>query len=131
VLVDIDNVSEAAQVWGYVTLVASQTETTDDTRPANVDWPNAFHLPSVKLARMAIDDRLRGNGAGRFTMDWVIAHLLDNVCKHIGCRLFITDAKQDAVGFYEKMGFKLLDTETNRAAAEPVMFIDLLKLPAL
>lgn len=77
---------------------------------------------------MAIDDELRGKGWGRSSIQWVIAHLLDNVCRHIGCRLLITDAKQQSVNFYQKLGFALLDTPENKGAADPIMFIDLLKL---
>lgn len=46
---------------------------------------------------------------------------------HVRCQFLVTDAKQPAVAFYEKMGFTLLDTNDNRERENTVMFIDLLK----
>lgn len=47
--------------------------------------------------------------------------VVENVAPHVGCRFLVTDAKQPAVAFYEKMGFTLLDTDDNRERENPVM----------
>ena len=47
---------------------------------------------------------------------------------HVGCRFLTVDSKQQSIKFYEKRGFRLLDTEHNKQQENPVMFIDLAKL---
>lgn len=111
-----------------MTLVASELEATDPDIPLDVKWPEGFRLPAVKLARMAIDTELQRNGWGRRLCEWAIALVKEHVSRHIGCRLLVTDAKKSAVGFYEKLGFTLLDTEANRSSPYPLMFINLTKL---
>ncbi len=61
-------------------------------------------------------------------MDYVIALIRDRIAENVGCRFVVTDAKGEAVSFYERQGFVLLDSEDNRAAEHPVMFLDLVKL---
>jgi ribosomal protein S18 acetylase RimI-like enzyme len=77
---------------------------------------------------MAIDTELQRSGWGRRLCEWAIALVKEQVSRHIGCRVLVTDAKKSAVGFYEKLGFTLLDTEPNRASPHPLMFINLTKL---
>jgi ribosomal protein S18 acetylase RimI-like enzyme len=85
-------------------------------------WPDDYAQPAVKLARMAVDRQLQGQGVGQHLIRTAIALVQNHVATRIGCRLLVTDAKQGAVGFYERMGFTILDTETNRSSAQPVMF---------
>jgi len=65
VLVDAQHHEVGSRVWGYVTLTASEVVTTAQNRPQGVmQWPEKFTVPSVKLARMAIDKELQGKGRG-------------------------------------------------------------------
>jgi len=128
VVVDREDAECGGRVWGYVSLVASEVQLTEAHAPAVPRWPKGYSHPAVKLARMALDKDLRGQGLGRVLIDWIIALVKDHVACRVGCRLLITDAKKSAVGFYERMGFTMLDTEANRARSEPVMFIVLGKL---
>jgi GNAT superfamily N-acetyltransferase len=128
VLVDANGAAVASRVWGYITLAASEVVTTDQNRPQSATWPDGFHLPSIKLARMAIDVELQRQGWGRTLLDFAIALVNDHVSRHVGCRLLTTDAKADAVSFYEKSGFTMLNTPTNKDRKHPVMFIMLDKL---
>jgi predicted N-acetyltransferase YhbS len=43
--------------------------------------------------------------------------------ERVGCRFLVLNAKRDAVGFYEKYGFKLLPKQEDRK--EPVMFLNI------
>jgi GNAT superfamily N-acetyltransferase len=112
----------AGRLWGYVTLSATEVITVDAYKPA-AEWPEKWHIPAIKLARMAVDEELQGQGVGSYLVDWAIALVNDHVARHIGCRLIVVDAKKNAVGFYEKRGFTLLDTEANKARENPVMFL--------
>jgi ribosomal protein S18 acetylase RimI-like enzyme len=118
----------AEKLLGFITLIASEIDirggyVVDDPAHAN----RYASLPAVKLARLAVDSRFRGCRIGEALVDFSLAVVVGNVTPHIGCRFLVTDAKQPAVAFYEKMGFTLLDTDDNRERENPVMFIDLLK----
>ncbi len=128
VIVDEDHRETPGRVWGYITLVASQVDTTPKTEPQNIDWPAKYHMPAVKLARMAIDKTVQSKGYGRALVDFAIAHVKEHVARHVGCRLIITDSKKSAIGFYQKLGFVKLDTPANEAQDAPVMFLVLTKL---
>ena len=88
------------------------------------------NYPTVKIARLAVDRDLRKSGLklGKRLVDLAVAIAKEIVSEHVGCRFVVVDSKKAAVKFYEKMGFTLLDTEENRARAEPLLFVDLMKL---
>lgn len=118
----------ADKLLGFVTLIASEIDirggyVVDDPVHAN----RYASLPAIKLARLAVDSRFRGFRIGEALVDFSLAVVVENVLPNVGCRFLVTDAKQPAVAFYEKMGFTLLDTDDNRERENPVMFIDLLK----
>lgn len=125
-------VFEGDKLVGYVTLVCGQIEV-DGGEPAPDVGDAQFeykHYPAVKIARLAVDRRYRGTGLGRRLVDFSLGLARDNIASAVGCRFVVLDAKQQSVVFYEKNGFRLIDTETNRARAEPVMFLDLKGTPA-
>ena len=57
----------------------------------------------------------------------------DNIAPFVGCRFVILDAKRDpnpeldSVPFYEKIGFRLIDSDENKKGETSIMFLDLLK----
>lgn len=127
-LVDAKFLKKPACVWGYVTLVASEVQTCDQVRPPrDVHWPDGFSIPAIKLARMAVDKSLRGQGLGSQLVDFAIAVSV-SISEQVGCRLLVTDAKQSAVKFYEKVGFTMLDVPSNLESQAPAMFVELPKL---
>lgn len=115
------------RVIAYLTLVCSEINS-DVQRAAN-DVPQTSYesLPAVKLARMAVDRRFQGSGLGKWLMEWCIAHVIESVAPHVGCRFLVVDSKQQSIGFYKKSGFTILDTPENRTKDHPVMWIDLWK----
>jgi ribosomal protein S18 acetylase RimI-like enzyme len=127
VVVDRADLNRGGRVWGYVTLVASEVQLGAAHAPVVDHWPVGYSHPAVKLARMALDRELRGCGLGREMLSWVMALVQEKVATRIGCRVLVTDAKRSAVGFYESVGFTLLDTEANRNSDHPVMFLPLNK----
>lgn len=130
VLVDSAAAEQKGRVWGYVTLVACDVQTTEQNCPeAEAGWHKAHNMPAIKLARLAVDAELQGNDLGTMLLDFAIALIMQHVAAHVGCRLLVTDAKRQSIGFYEKLGFTMLDTEENKSKSEPLMFVHLTKLP--
>jgi GNAT superfamily N-acetyltransferase len=124
-------VFDGQKLIGYVTLVCGQIEV-DSGQPAPDVGDAMFlykHYPAVKIARLAIDQRYRRTGLGRVLVDFSLGVARDTVASTVGCRFVVLDAKKQSVPFYEKNGFRLIDTQTNRARAEPVMFLDLKGTP--
>ncbi len=86
------------------------------------------NLPAIKIVRLAVDKGIKKLGYGSSLVALAISIALDDIMPRVGCRFLITDAKTESVRFYEKTGFTLLNTEQNKSAEHPLMFIDLHKL---
>lgn len=115
------------KVVGYITLVCGEVVIGDDDDGLidGVDY-RYRHYPAVKIARLAVDKSLqRKSGLGRYLVDLALGTARREVCPSVGCRFVMVESKKDAVKFYEKCGFTMLDTPTNKARPEPVMFVDL------
>ena len=89
---------------------------------------NYEFLPAVKIARLAVDNRYRSSGIGSTLISYAIALIRDRIAENVGCRFVVTDAKSEAVSFYEKQGFVLLDSEGNQSTEHQLMFLDLVGL---
>jgi ribosomal protein S18 acetylase RimI-like enzyme len=117
------------KILGFATLIASEIDIRGGYVVITPEHANRYSsLPAIKLARLAVDSRYRGNHIGEALVDYCLAIVAENIAPHVGCRFLVTDAKQPAVEFYKKLGFTLLDTDDNRSVQTPVMFIDLLKV---
>lgn len=115
-------------VLGYITLTCSEIDirngyTVDDCTHAN----SYKSLPAIKIARLAVDSRYRSKGIGDNLVSLALVIANDLIAPNIGCRFVVADAKKDAVAFYKKVGFTILETEDNKNADTPVMFVDILK----
>lgn len=121
---------EPQKVLGYITLVCGEI-VTEEGDPGLIETAEYRYLqyPAVKIARLAVDATLqRKAGLGRYLVNLALGTAKREICPAVGCRFVVVDAKRQAVGFYERCGFTMLDTPTNRALNEPVMFIDLTKV---
>ncbi|MEO6041718.1 MAG: GNAT family N-acetyltransferase [Croceibacterium sp.] len=118
------------KVAGYVTLVCGEVVTDDGDDLLHEPGLRYLynHYPAVKIARLAVDKELAGAGLGRALVKLALGQAKRIVCPAVGCRFVVVDSKSQAVKFYEKCGFTLLDTPANRERDEPVMFIDLNKV---
>jgi GNAT superfamily N-acetyltransferase len=67
-----------------------------------------YPLPVLRLARLAVDQRAQGLGLGRALLRHVLDLALDQR-DSLGCIGVVTDAKPDAVTFYERYGFEPLE----------------------
>jgi GNAT superfamily N-acetyltransferase len=115
---------DAARVWGYVTLLNSEIILNETQRPQEIYESSRYEtFPAIKIARLAIDKTLQGQGYGKFFLEWSITLVRDKISPHVGCRFLVVDAKQDSVTFYEKAGFSLFNAEI--PDEHPLMFLDL------
>ena len=64
----------------------------------------AYPLPVLRLARLGVDTRAQGHGIGKALLGHVLGLAIDQRDR-LGCVGVVTDAKPDAVGFYESLGF--------------------------
>lgn len=115
---------EDARVFGYVSLVCSQVDL-EFKKPVD-NFP--FNYPCIKIVRLAIDNELKGQKLGTELVNWSISIAKEKIMQHVGCRFIVVDSKQSAIKFYERCGFTLLDTLSNKEANHPLLYIDLHKI---
>lgn len=117
------------KVVGYVTLVCGEVVTDDGDQCLVADLKYRYRqYPAVKIARLAVDQTVQGVGLGRALVDLALGIAKREISPCVGCRFVMVDSKTNAVSFYEKCGFTILDTPANRERDEPVMFVDLNKV---
>lgn len=135
VVAERDKNKDIRKVVGYVTLTCSEIDLQDCYEVEDCPNANKYEvLPAVKIARLAVDKNYRYDvtrnenyGIGKMLIQFVVLLCLDVIVEQVGCRFLITDAKNDAISFYKRCGFTLLDTDNNNSE-HPVMFVDLKKL---
>jgi len=117
--------SAASKIAAYITLVCSQIQVSP---PSGLDGFPYKDFPAIKIARLAVDSSFRDNDLGTKLIAWAVAISTTRVMPHVGCRFLAVDSKQQSIKFYEKCGFRLLDTEQNKQRNHPLMFMDIGKL---
>lgn len=116
-------------VLAFITVTCSEIDIRNGYELDDCPFANRYSsLPALKIARLAVDARYRGQGIGDELVALSLALASDVIAPAVGCRFVVTDAKPEAVGFYKKVGFTQLDTDENNQAETPVMFVDLIDL---
>lgn len=69
-----------------------------------------FPVPGILLARLAVDDRVQGQGLGTYLFEEALGKTLAVARSgQVGFRLLVTDAiSREASGFYRRFGFEQL-----------------------
>lgn len=57
---------------------------------------------TVRLRQMAVQNNLQGKGIGATMMNFA-----ENVARHAGYKTMVMHARKSAIGFYEKLGYKV------------------------
>lgn len=119
------------RVFAYITLVCTHIAVEQLGPPAPVDGFKYADYPAVKLARLAVDSELQGQGVGAQLVDFAVALTEEHIMPHAGCRFLVVDAKPNSVGFYQRKGFTKMsgDTDTDTVDNLTTMFVDLHRLP--
>jgi len=78
----------------------------------------AYPLPVLRLARLATEATMRSRGVGLALLRYVL-QLAVSQSEAVGCVGVIVDAKPDAIAFYRRYGFVVLDTDVADDEGEP------------
>jgi len=113
-----------SKVCAYATLVCGEIAAERDIADLDGADFRYEHFPAVKIARLAVHKKYRDFSLGRTLIEFSVGRSQD-IADIAGCRFVVVDAKTPSVAFYEKCGFRLIDTAENRGRPEPVMFLDL------
>jgi GNAT superfamily N-acetyltransferase len=113
-----------ARVVGFATVAASSLERASIPSARLRKRLPSYPLPVLRLARLGVDTRAQGFGIGKALLRYVLALALEQRDRS-GCVGIVTDAKPDAIRFYEGLGFVALEgIREGRLVGEPVpMFL--------
>lgn len=120
--------ANGTRVLAYVTTLCTQVSVEQFDTSALVDGFRYKDFPAIKLARLAVDAELQGQGVGGQLVDFVIGLAVEHVMPHTGCRFLIVDAKASSVSFYERKGFSKIGQTADGDQVLTPMFIDLHRL---
>jgi GNAT superfamily N-acetyltransferase len=100
----------AERVAGYFTLATTSVERAAVTSVESLDRLPRFPIPAVLLARLAVDERIQGQGLGRYLLEEALGLTLQlGRSGPVAFRLLVTDAIDEAAAkFYERFGFSRL-----------------------
>jgi GNAT superfamily N-acetyltransferase len=121
---------EGGTILGFATVAPSEIAADDLPTSRRKRLPQ-YPLPVLRLARLATDDRARGQGVGSALLRAVFA-LAHQLAADYGCIGVIVDAKPDAVTFYERLGFLRLEVKAGHLGDRPEptpMFLELGAIP--
>lgn len=113
-----------ARIVGFATVAASALERSQIPSARLRKRLPSYPLPVLRLARLGVDTRAQGVGIGTALLRQVLAIALEQRSA-MGCVGVVTDAKPDAVPYYEALGFVPLDgVREGLLASEPLpMFL--------
>lgn len=109
----IDEVGGVARLAGYFSLSTVSVERASVTRLPALDRLPRFPIPGVLLARLAVTQRVQGQGLGRYLFEESLGLTLQLAkTGPVAFRLFVTDAiDAQASRFYERFGLVRLGEE--------------------
>ena len=93
-----------ARIVGFATVAASSLERASVPNERLRRRLPGYPLPVLRLGRLGVDTRAQGLGIGKALLRHVFALALEQRDR-LGCVGVVTDAKPDAVRFYEGLGF--------------------------
>ncbi len=118
-------------IAGFATVPASEVTPAAVSATKRKRLPQ-YPLPVLRLARLAVDERAKGQGIGSLLLRVVLA-LAQQMARDVGCVGVVVDAKPEAVAFYEKLGFVPLEVVGGQLGDRPEplpMFLEVGVAPA-
>ncbi|MCD8310483.1 MAG: GNAT family N-acetyltransferase, partial [Prevotellaceae bacterium] len=103
--------------------IASDPEERSIWNKINRHVPNAKrwrHYPAVKIGRLAISEEYMRIGLGRDII--LLIKLMFINGSRAGCRFLTVDAYQNAIGFYQKCGFKFMSMKDSNEVTRSMYF---------
>jgi predicted N-acetyltransferase YhbS len=108
---------ESGRVLGYATVAPRHVEVEDLPERERRKLPR-YPVPVLGLARLAIDETVRGIGLGAQLLRFVL-ELAVMMSEEVGCAGVVVDAKPGAVQFYARYGFSPFATIEGESEARP------------
>lgn len=108
---------EEGDVLGYLTVAPGGIEIDDLPAALRRGLPR-YPLPVLRLARLAVDSRIRGRGLGEQLLRFALGLAL-TMAEDYGCVGVAVDAKPGAEGFYARYGFRAIDVVEGLSDARP------------
>jgi GNAT superfamily N-acetyltransferase len=96
------------RIVGFATVAASSLERESLPSARLRRRMPGYPLPVLRLGRLGVDKRAQGLGIGKALLAHVLGLALEQRDR-LGCVGVVTDAKPDAVSFYEALGFVPLE----------------------
>jgi GNAT superfamily N-acetyltransferase len=122
------NTSGETKVLAYITTLCTHVAVQQFDQQAVVDGFRYQDYPAIKLARLAVDASLQGQGIGSQLVDFVIGLVAEHIMPYTGCRFLVVDAKSTSVSFYERKGFTKIGRLDGDDQGLTSMFVDMRKL---
>lgn len=121
---------DGGTLLGFATVAPSVIAVADLPTRKRKRMPQ-YPLPVLRLARLAVDERARGQGIGSALLRaiFLLAH---RMAEDLGCIGVVVDAKPEAIPFYEKLGFIDLEASAGQLGDRPEprpMFLELGAIP--
>ena len=113
------------KVLAYITTLCTHVAVEQFDEPVIVDGYRYKDYPAIKLARLAVDASLQGQGIGSQLLNLIIGLLTGHVMPHTGCRFLVVDSKPESVSFYAAKGFLPIGSSAEGRNQITTMFIDL------
>lgn len=120
----VDDISPS-HVKGFLSLSCSEITLDISQKPSVSGKERYDNYPAIKIVRLAIDKSLQRKNLGSNLIKMVISIVKNKIMPHVGCRYISVDSKPDAIEFYKKMGFILLDAPANKTNENPLLFLDM------
>ena len=92
------------RILGFATVAAASIERANVPGARLRKRLPGYPLPVLRLARLGVDTRAQGLGIGKALLRQVLRLAIEQR-DHSSCVGVVTDAKAEAVGFYESLGF--------------------------
>jgi len=96
------------RILGFATVAGSSVERYRLPPPRLRRRLPDYPLPVLRLARLGVDTQARGLGIGRALLARVLRLAIEQR-DDVGCIGVVTDAKPNAIAFYERHGFRPLE----------------------
>jgi GNAT superfamily N-acetyltransferase len=93
-----------ARIVGFATVAGSSIERARVPSARLRKRLPAYPLPALRVARLGVDTRVQGLGIGKALLRHVLALAVEQRDR-IGCVGVVTDAKPEALSFYQGLGF--------------------------
>jgi GNAT superfamily N-acetyltransferase len=112
------------RIVGFATVAASSLERANIPHARLRQRFPRYPLPVLRLGRLGVDSRAQGLGIGKALLRHVLNQAIEQRDR-LGCVGIVTDAKPEAVRFYEGLGFvPLQGVREGLLAGEPLpMFL--------